>query len=403
MGRWRIAVWVALVAALLAFLYAVRGILLPFLLAWLIAVLLEPVVRKLRLRGMSRGLAVTSITLAFFVVAGVATIAVAPSVNAQLGEMQRALQSLTNRLAEENASENVFLGWNPAVKAQPPGPVGWIDRTIEDAAPMLESVGLPGSRRAIIDQYVEPRRDELASIVKNFFNGFLGIIGGAMSQVFLLLFTPLFVFMILLDLERFRAKWTSWVPPAIRPGAVSIVADIGDVFKKYLRGVLITVAAYMVVMSVVFGALAMPYSILLAMIAGALYLIPMLGPLMSALTIFVVTGLSGQTGNWFMTAGSPWVFAAVLVVVFLAVSTVFDQLVYPRMVGKAVDLHPLVSMFVIFSGGALFGLPGMLIAFPLAGSIKVVLARLLRLTTKPATEDLGLPATPARHRHTAEA
>ena len=149
MARWRIAVWVALVAALLAFLYAVRSILLPFVLAWLIAVLLEPVVRKLRLRGMSRGLAVTSITLAFFVVAGVATVTVAPSVNGQLGEMQRALQSLTNKLAEDNASENVFLGWNPALRAQPPGPVGWIDSAIEDAAPMLESVGLPGSRRAI--------------------------------------------------------------------------------------------------------------------------------------------------------------------------------------------------------------------------------------------------------------
>jgi hypothetical protein len=40
----------------------------------------------------------------------------------------------------------------------------------------------------------------------------------------------------------------------------------------------------------------------------------------------------------------------------------------------------------------------MLVAFPLAGSIKVVLVRLLRLTTRPMIEGLGLPATPLRHR-----
>ncbi len=398
MVKWRILVWVALVVVTLTFLYAVRSILLPFALAGLIAVLLEPVVRKLRLRGMSRGWAVSTITVAFFVLVGVFLVIAIPQVNAQIGEFHGSIQSLTTKLAEENANDNFFVRWNPAVKALPPGPVGWIDGIFEDASPTLERFGIPGSRREFIAQYVEPRREELAGIVQNFFNGFLGILGGAASQMLLLLFTPLFVFMILLDLERFRARWTSWVPPSIRTETVSIIADIGDVFKKYLRGVLTVVALYMLMMSLVFSLLGMPYSILLALIAGALYLIPLLGPLMSAVTIFVVTGFSGATGNWFMGFSSSWVFAGVLVLIFFCVSTIFDQLLYPRMVGKAVDLHPLVSMFVVFSGGALFGLPGMLISFPLAGSIKVVLVRLLRLTNRPLVEGLGLPATPLRHR-----
>jgi predicted PurR-regulated permease PerM len=398
MGRWRIVVWVALVAATVTFLYAVRSILLPFVLAWLIAVILEPIVRKLRLRGMSRPWAVTTISLAFFVVVGAFLVLAVPRVNAQIGEFHGSISSLTSRLAEENANDSFFVRWNPAVRAQPPGPVGWVDEVFEDASPALERFGIPGTRREFVAQYVEPRREELAAIVQNFFNGFLGLIGGAASQLLLLVFVPLFVFMILLDLERFRARWTSWVPPSIRSETVSIIADIGDVFKKYLRGVLTVVALYMLVMSVVFSLLGMPYSILLALIAGALYLIPLLGPLMSAITIFVVTGFSGATGNLFMELPSSWAFAGVLVAIFFVVSTVFDQLLYPNLVGKAVDLHPLVSMFVVFSGGALFGLPGMLIAFPLAGSIKVVLARLLRLTNKPLLEGLGLPPVPLRHR-----
>ena len=65
--------------------------------------------------------------------------------------------------------------------------------------------------------------------------------------------------------------------------------------------------------------------------------------------------------------------------------------------GNAVGLHPIVSMFVIFRGGALFGLPGMILAFPVAGSIKVILDRLLAVTNKTERE-LILPELPLRHR-----
>jgi predicted PurR-regulated permease PerM len=54
-------------------------------------------------------------------------------------------------------------------------------------------------------------------------------------------------------------------------------------------------------------------------------------------------------------------------------------------------------MFVIFSGGALFGLPGMILAFPVAGSIKVLLDRVIRFTNKTDGE-LILPEVPLRHR-----
>ena len=398
MARWRVLLWVALVAVTLAFLYAVRSILLPFVLAWLIAVILEPVVRRLRLKGFSRPWAVSTITIAFFVLAGGFLVVAIPRVNAQIGEFQGSIQTLTTRLSEENANDNFFVRWNPAVRATPSGTMGWVDDAFEQMGPRLRQFGVPDNRREFVAQYVEPRREDLAGIVQNFFNGFFGLIGSAASQLFLLLFTPLFVFMILLDMERFRARWTSWVPPSIRSETVSIVTDIGDVFKKYLRGVLTVIVLYMLVMSGVFTLIGMPYSILLALIAGTLYLVPMLGPLMSAAAIFVVTGFSGETGNWFISTNSSWAYAGVLVLIFFVVSVTFDQLVYPQMVGRAVDLHPLVSMFVVFSGAALFGLPGMLVAFPLAGSIKVVLVRLLRLTTRPTMEGLGLPATPLRHR-----
>jgi predicted PurR-regulated permease PerM len=54
-------------------------------------------------------------------------------------------------------------------------------------------------------------------------------------------------------------------------------------------------------------------------------------------------------------------------------------------------------MFVIFCGGLLFGLPGMLIAFPLAGSVKIILDRILNVAIT-SQDSLNLPVVPLRHR-----
>jgi predicted PurR-regulated permease PerM len=119
--------------------------------------------------------------------------------------------------------------------------------------------------------------------------------------------------------------------------------------------------------------------------------------LISGTLLVVVTGLSGKTGGLLFHASSPWGFAAILLLTYIVCHFTYDSLVYPRVVGRAVGLDPVVSMFVIFSGGALFGLVGMIIAFPLAGSVKVILDRLIRITSG-SQDALKLPSVPLRHR-----
>ena len=55
----------------------------------------------------------------------------------------------------------------------------------------------------------------------------------------------------------------------------------------------------------------------------------------------------------------------------------YDQLVTPRVVGGAVGLHPVFAFFAIMSGATLFGIPGMLAAYPVGGAIKVILSRMI--------------------------
>lgn len=402
MVGWRISLWVAVVIVALFFLYLVRGILLPFIFAAIITALLDPPVRKLRLYGFSRALSVSFVFIGFFALTTLAVVYLAPLVISELTEFKDRLEFFTTELSAQSSSENIFTKWNPVHRTEIPSHAGPIDWLLSENKQFLEKLGVPTTKRALMEQYVEPYRAEIVRVVHSFFSGFIGIISSVASQLLLLILTPLLVFMMLIDLEKFKVQGASWIPSPIRTDTLAILRDIGKVFFGYLNGVVIVIALYMIVMSVVLTALQVPYSILLAILSGALYLIPYVGPWISVSAVFLITSLSGIISNWIFGFTSPWVFAAMVSGIFMLVSITFDQIIYPRVIGRSVGLHPIISMFVIFSGGALFGLLGMILSFPLAGAIKVILERVIKLTTIDHIESVHLPAIPLRHRISSE-
>ena len=389
--------WAVLVVAALSFLYMVRGILFPFVLAFLISALLEPFVRKLTGKGWPRWAAIGSMLGAFFLLSGGALILILPQVGQQVTQMKDRVQNLVSDLARPDPNDNFFVSWNPVAQANQRNDASQFDKILAQQQSLLDKVGLPHRTKDYIHKYVEPRRNQVGQIVEGFFTGFLGIASGFASQFFLLLFTPLLVWLILMDMESLARRGQNLIPPSIRGTTVHILGEIYGVFTNYLRGVATAIFGYMITMSIVLTIAGVPYAIVLGTLAGVIYLIPYLGGAISMLLIFTVTGLGTRTGAWYVATPSSWIFAFVVLIPFFVSHIVYDSAVFPRLVGKSVGLNPVLSMFVIFSGGALFGLAGMLVAFPLAGAVKVVLDRLLEATMK--TQDtLNLPAIPIRHR-----
>lgn len=402
MVGWKVALWAVVVAAALWFFYAVRSILLPFIVAFIISSLLEPTVRKLRTRGYKRVTAVLIIFVAFFGLLTAIGFWAGPVIANQISKVRATLEYYSTQLSAEDPNTNYFISWNPVVQATPPSQQNEIDKLLESVAPVLSPFGIPTTRKAIVEQYVKPHEKEISAFVQRFFRGFLDIIGTAASQLIFLIFMPIFVLLMLLDMERFKVRFASWIPPSIRAETLAILRDIGAVFISYLRGITIAVLCYAAFMSIILTILGAPYSVLLALLFAALYPIPYLGPAINMGVLVIVTGLSGTNANWFMSFPTSWTFGVVISLMYIACSLLFDNLVYPQLVGKAVGLHPIVSMFVIFSGGALFGVIGMLLAFPLAGTAKIILERVLRITSTSEQEGLGLPAIPLRHRTASE-
>jgi predicted PurR-regulated permease PerM len=106
MPGWRILLWVVIVLAIILFLYLVRGILFPFIVSFIIAAILEPVVRKLRLRGVSRRSAVTLVTVAFFAITIGIAVGVAPSIVRQSATLRTEVSNLISNWTEESPEQN---------------------------------------------------------------------------------------------------------------------------------------------------------------------------------------------------------------------------------------------------------------------------------------------------------
>jgi len=382
----------------LVFLWLVSSVVIPFTVAILLAAMLEPIVEHLRKRGVARRTAVYSVVGAFLVVAIAVGSVAAPSIARQVSALSTRAQEFSKSFSEAQETEHFFVRWNPVVQVKSETTTNaQIDQILSRYSGTLEKFGLPTTRRAFVEKYVDRNRPQITRFVQGAFNSVFGIVTHAVEQLAFVFLVPLIATLILLDMDTFRRRAPRLIPPSIRAQTMQLLEEVGDVFFKYLKGtgtVILLYGACEMVLMLICG---VPYAILLGVIFGILYLIPFFGNIISAATLFCLIGFSNITGVFGFSMGSPWSYATLVLVLYLIIGLGFDHFIYPKMVGNSVGLSPVVSIFVILCGQALFGLPGMLIAFPLAGSLKVILDRLIRFTSV-YQEEAQLPAIPMRHR-----
>ncbi|MEO7453269.1 MAG: AI-2E family transporter [Fimbriimonadales bacterium] len=450
MGGSRVILWVAIVLVATFFLYLVRAILFPFVFGLVAAALLDPSIRFLRKKGMSRGFAVWSMLIIFFSGLVGAAVLIAPRVAGQFGSIQTNVTTLVrtelfpetkvdhflvdpgalrirDNLSEPYPIESRSFGdWlrNPAADddtydeffvmegtqlgqaglpsrrdqliahLETPVKPGWVDHMLEDYKPTLQKVGLPTTRTGLEEMF--QIKKNVSGIAGKVFGNLGGILQYATSSLFLLVITPLVTALVLMNYDDFRRRFVTWIPPTIRPAATDLLADLGDVISGYVRGLTRSVLLYSAINAVLFTILGVPYALLLGLLVGVFYVIPYLGFLLSAAAIWIAI-VSGDASGFLGIEMAKGGYVVLVLVVYIVVGLVYDSVIHPQLVGKSVGLHPVVSVFVVLCGGALLGIAGMLLAFPVAGMVKVILDRLIRYTTTTGGEEMELPRVPTRH------
>jgi predicted PurR-regulated permease PerM len=174
---------------------------------------------------------------------------------------------------------------------------------------------------------------------------------------------------IALEIPRLRGYVASVAQPGgYRFDAERLMTQFGRIWSAYLRGQILLGVVIGVIVSITLALLGVRNALALGLLSGLLEFIPIVGPVIgavaaAAVTLFQPTHLAGLTPFWHMIV----VLAAMVVI-----QQIENNLLVPRIVGNALDLHPLLVMVAVFMGSSVAGILGAVLAAPLVASLKLI-------------------------------
>lgn len=391
-AAWRTVFLVVVGLFVLWLAYLARAVVTPLLVALLLAYILDPVVRFLQRRGLSRPVAS----------AGVVFVALALLVTVTVVAVSR-FASEASGLYEDVAGEPSVVGVprDVAVQRLVPGDLDEPSRTrllqslrettwqgrvtyyldADDDGmfdPGYAARSMLKIRREIAGTRWEKPLDKGFDSLSQFgpgiaqsANSFLmGLVAGGRAVIstslgiFTLLFLfPIYLYYSLVNLAGVYDVAVKHVPLGQRPRVVDILGKIHATLSAFFRGRLITMFVKGVLLLILFVAFGVPFSYVCAVFAALASLVPVLGGIVAAIPP-VMLSVHDSTG----------VELTGLVLGILVIEGLETYVLIPALVGRHVGLHPLTVLVCALVAGELLGLFGMIVAIPLTAVAKILAA-----------------------------
>ncbi len=319
-------------AAVVGFLYLVRGILLPFVLSGIVAYICTPLVDRIAARAhVPRWLPALAV---LFVLMGLTAAVALLGVPAMVHETVTVVSDLQGSVQ------------------------GFMQALIGNHTVRLMGADINAERLATYT--VQSIRSWISTDTR-----IIDLAGWGIAALFGVLLVWVLLGYFLIDAPRI-AKGALWlIPPARRASTMQVWAELDPLLRRYFIGVALVVAYASLAAYIGLGlALGLHHAVFLAMLTGLLELIPIVGPATAA----VIAGLVAVSH-----AATAWdILAYIAYAVALRVS--IDQFFGPIVLGRAARVRPVVVIFCFLAGGVLFGVVGVILAVPVALGIKVALA-----------------------------
>jgi len=338
----RVLVLLAGTALLAALFWFGRDVLAPFVVGILIVYLLDPLVERLaRVTVAGRRIPRALLILLVYLAVTLILVELALLVIGPLVEQVRALVKDGPGYVEDlNARLDELLGW-------------W------------NRLDLPADVKEAIDEAVADLLQNLGALIPSILRPVFSSVLGFVGSVFGYLIIPVWTFWILKDRPLIVRGFDRAVPEAWRADTWATLGIVRRVFGSWIRGQLIlglVVGVGTFIGLMVLGTFVDPvfsrYAVLLAVIAGVLELLPVIGPIIAAVPAVLLGA----------TAGVPGIVAALLL--YFAIQQIENTLLVPKIQGDATDLHPAVVIFSLILGGAIAGLLGAILALPIAATLR---------------------------------
>jgi predicted PurR-regulated permease PerM len=399
-----------------------QPVLVPLIVAGIIAYLLDPVVRLLEKRGLSRLWAVITVFLATLCVITLMVAAVLPAIQGgrnffkgvfskpavaeNVGEVTTQAEDASIEATTEGEidPEAVEEPEKPLLKPdQEPdlapalarslhnlrnkykdGPIGWLLTETTDGG---EPIAYANASRTpeSLDFFWRTRGGRMLytykgeildtghrwlSVGSSKIFGFLGLVLG-------MIMVPVYLFFFLKDSASIREHWHEYVPlraSRFKTELVSTLQEINGYLISFFRGQVVVGVIDGILVGIALFFFDLPYALLIGVFMAILGIIPYIGNILCLIPASIIAYLHAQTVSPFGL--EPWPYVGFVVLIFAGVQQINSLVTAPKIVGDSVGLHPLTVIFsMLFWSLVLGGFVGALLAVPLTASVKVIFRR----------------------------
>lgn len=329
----RLSISVLLFGAGIYMIYILRSVLLPFLIAWLIAYLLNPIVRFLqtRLHLKKRYLAVL---LTFAILIGVISLllmSITPLIEKEIYQINNLVTTYQLQSFEINGI--------------PLSVHDFIEKHI-DFQSLRDTLSTENATETL--KYIMPTVQNMLSSGISFILGF--------TVVFIVF---LYLIFILLDYDKINKLWMDMVPPRHRKTVSKLTVDVEKSMNTYFRHQALICVIVATLFAIGFQIIGLPLAIVLGVSIGILHMIPYMHILSIAPAVLLCWLKAAQTGQGF------WSLVGMVLLIYIIIQCIIDMLLVPRIMGKAMGLNPAVILLSLSIWGSLMGIAGMIIAIPM--------------------------------------
>lgn len=326
--------WGGIALSVLIVYYLVKilsGVLLPFFIAWLLAYLLNPMVKfvqhKMRVRSRVVSIIITMIAV-IAVVAFVILLIIPPMIGQfqKLGEV--AIKFLNSNTPTNNVTEYIQQ---------------WFRENQEQVNNFFKS-----------NDFTEALKVAMPKLF-----AFVGETANVVISIIASFITLLYMFFILLDYEFLTNNWIKIFPKKNRPFWKELMGDVERELNNYIRGQGLVALCMGILFCIGFTIIGFPMAIGLGILIGILDLVPYLHTFALIPTALLAMLKAADTGQNF------WIIFGLAVLVFIVVQIICDMIVTPKIMGKAMGLNPAILLLSLSVWGALLGFIGLIVALPL--------------------------------------
>lgn len=209
------------------------------------------------------------------------------------------------------------------------------------------------------------------TILKNILDGVSlsvgSVVGFITSLIFVLILVPIFFYYLLKDGSKILPFLKRNVLKNDKYGVADLLHSMNATLSKYIFGLAIDVTFIFVMALIGYLVIGIPYAFIFALFSGVTTLIPYLGPYIGVAPVVLTVAWS-----------HPWE-ALFAVAYILIVQQIDGNLIYPRIVGSAVNIHPVTVMVLMLVMGNLYGILGMVVAVPGYALVKEIVKFIISL------------------------